>query len=266
MNFRRCECPEASLAATVSELHHEGFWWYHLSRRVAGLLAVKMLTLCVNMWPHFFFFINRLNSVNLYSGPSAWGSIFRTRLLGLCGVKSYNNPHTVILTRQTCVCKLEPSVLHSIRVAISNSAFHLIQSTNSSLSRCRCHVICASDNEMWTLPLSSSPVITHDTYIDTDCYTALWLSMSSHLFSLKRAFQVQNTCTSILAVGIAQAVKFSFVLHYCLSSYLSFSWVIKMENEPSPRQFANECSHYIWPGVEPRLGLSTRIRSSGLQF
>jgi hypothetical protein len=69
--------------------------------------------------------------------------------------------------RQTYVCKLQPSLLHSIRITNSNSAFHLIQSTNSCLARCCCRVSRAGHDEMFTLRLPSFPVLTHTININT---------------------------------------------------------------------------------------------------
>jgi hypothetical protein len=133
------------------------------------------------MRPCFFFFSSHLNTENMCSGQSSYDSVCSTRLRGLCFIESHNCRHkTILLTGQTYACKLQPSLLHSIKVTNSNSAFHLIQSTNSSLACSCCRDLCAGHDKMCTLRLPSTPVLTRAIDIDTDCYTALWLSVTSH--------------------------------------------------------------------------------------
>jgi len=73
----------------------------------------------------------------------------RYELRVICFIESYNNRHKMILlTGQTYVCKLQSSLLQSIRITNSDSTFHLIQSTNSSLADCCCRVSCAGHDEM----------------------------------------------------------------------------------------------------------------------
>jgi len=165
------------------------------------------------------------------SGQSACESVCTTRLRGLCFIQSYNYRHkTILLTGQTYVCKLQPSLLHSIRITNSNSAFHLIQSTNSSLAGCCCRVLRARsrrnvhpsfaffsrtytyyEHKNWLL---HHPVAVYDQSLDLT----------------KLTLQVQKACIFILAIGIAQAMKFSFVRFSLLSIFLFFFFIFNNEN------------------------------------
>jgi hypothetical protein len=165
-----------SLWITITR-DYSDYMWVGAQRE---LLAVQKSPLCVNLRPCFFF-RSHLSSGNMCSGQLAYESVCTTRLRGLCFIESYNYRHkTIFLTRQTYVCKLQPSLLHSIRITNSNSAFHLIQSTNSCLAGCCCLVLRAGHDELYTLRLPSFPVLTHTININTDCYTTLWLSTTSH--------------------------------------------------------------------------------------
>jgi len=75
--------------------------------------------------------------------------------------------------------------------------------------------------------------------------------------------QVQKACIFILAIGIAQAMKFSFVRSFLLHIFLLFL-IMKMEHGPTPSHFPNEGSNSV-SFVDPHLGLVTRWWSSGFK-